>query len=219
VSQRHAAAHGPSPSSAADRRIDILAREVAFDGHFRIVRYRLMHQLFQGGMGSEIVREVFERGHAVVVLPYDPVRDQVVLVEQFRVGALGLVDDPWLLEPIAGIIEAGEVMEDVARREAAEEAGLELLDLVPAGRCFVSPGGATETFQLFVGRIDATGAGGVFGLADEGEDIRTHVVALDEALAWLEAGRIVVASTIIALQWLALHRDDMRQRWRTDGAS
>lgn len=195
--------------------MQVLARDIAFDGYFRIVRYRLRHQLFRGGMGAEVVREVFERGHAVVVLPYDPLSDRVVLIEQFRVGALGVVDDPWLLEPVAGIIESGEAVEEVARREAAEEAGLRLLDLLPAGRCFASPGGTSETFQLYIGRIVAADAGGVFGLADEGEDIRSHVMALDEALALLESGRVAVASTMIALQWLALHRDDVRRRWST----
>jgi ADP-ribose pyrophosphatase len=198
---------------AVDPRVEVRERRVAFDGHFRILRYRLRHQQFAGGMGQEQVREVFERGHAVVVLPYDPVRQQIVLVEQFRIGALGLADDPWLLEPVAGIVEPGEASADVARREAAEEAGLELLELIPAGRCFVSPGGTTETFQLFIARIDASDAGGLFGLAAEGEDIRAQVVDLDQALDWLEQGRIVVASTIIALQWLALHRTEVDRRW------
>ena len=195
-----------------DRRVDVIERTLAFDGHFKILRYRLRHEQFRGGMGPALTREVFERGQAVVVLPYDPVRDQVVLIEQFRIGAHGVIDDPWLLEPVAGIIEPGEPPEAVARREAAEEAGLELLDLIPAGWCFVSPGGTTETFRLFVARIDATGAGGVFGLDEEGEDIRAHVLPLDDALARLDAG-VAVASTMIALQWLALHRDEVRGRW------
>ena len=143
-----------------DPRIAVLAQAVAYDGHFKIIRYRLRHRLFAGGMSPELAREVFERGHAVAVLPFDPERGQVVLVEQFRIGAVGVIDDPWLIEPVAGIIEPGEGAPEVARRETAEEAGLELLDLVPACTYFASPGGSTETCQIFIGRVDAAGAGG-----------------------------------------------------------
>jgi ADP-ribose pyrophosphatase len=199
-------------------RVIVLEQAVAYDGHFKIIRYRLRHRLFAGGMSPVLVREVFERGHAVAVLPFDPERDQVVLIEQFRIGAHGVVEPPWLLEPVAGIIERGESAPEVARREAAEEAGLELLDLVPACTYFASPGGSTETCQVFVGRVDAAHAGGIFGKADEGEDIKARVVALDTALDWLSDGRIHAATTVVALQWLALHRAELEGRWKTSGA-
>jgi ADP-ribose pyrophosphatase len=197
----------------------VLEQTVAYDGHFKIIRYRLRHRLFAGGMSRELAREVFERGHAVAVLPFDPERDQVVLIEQFRIGALGVVDDPWLLEPVAGIIESAESAPEVARREAAEEAGLELLDLVPACTYFASPGGSTETCQVFIGRVDAAHAGGIFGKSDEGEDIKVHVVALDTALDWLCDGHIHAATTVVALQWLALHRAELEARWKTRDAT
>lgn len=202
-----------------DPRIAVLGQAVAYDGHFKIIRYRLRHQLFAGGMSRELMREVFERGHAVAVLPFDPERDQVVLIEQFRIGGLGVVDHPWLIEPVAGIIEPGEGAPEVARREAAEEAGLELLDLVPACTYFASPGGSTETCQVFIGRIDAAGAGGIFGRTDEGEDIKAHVVPLATALAWLCDGRIHAVTTVVALQWLALHRTALNERWHRRGAA
>ncbi len=201
----------------SDPRVVVLEQTVAYDGHFKIIRYRLRHCLFAGGMSRELLREVFERGHAVAVLPFDPERSQVVLIEQFRIGALGVVEDPWLLEPVAGIIEQGESAPEVARREAAEEAGLELLDLVPACTYFASPGGSTETCEVFIGRVEAAHAGGIFGRADEGEDIKVQVVPLDVALDWLDDGRIHAATTIIALQWLALHRPALEERWRTGG--
>jgi ADP-ribose pyrophosphatase len=197
-----------------DPRVEVIERKVVFDGFFKIVRYRLRHRLFAGGMGPELVRELFVRGAAVVVLPYDPEREQVVLVEQFRLGALERDCEPWLLEPVAGMIDAGESAPEVARREAREEAGLELLDLIPIGSYYPSPGGSSETCAAFVARIDSRGAGGLFGLADHGEDVRAHVVPLATALAWLNHGRIGVASTIISLQWLALHRADLEARWR-----
>ncbi len=196
------------------RRVEVLERSLAYDGYFKILRYRFRHATFAGGMSPEVTREVFERGHAAAVLPYDPGRDLVVLIEQFRIGALDSPYAPWLLEPVAGIIEPGETPAEVARREAEEEAGLDILDLVQACEYFVSPGGATERCRVFIGRIDAQGAGGLFGHAGEGEDIRAHVVPFAEAIEWLAGGRLVVASTVVAVQWLALHRDEVRARWR-----
>jgi ADP-ribose pyrophosphatase len=198
----------------SDARIEILDRTVVFDGYFQMVRYRLRHWQFAGGLGPELVREVFVRGHAAAVLPYDPVRDEVVLVEQFRTGALEADCDPWLLEPVAGIIEQGESAHEVARREALEEAGLEVLDLAPVCSCFMTPGGSSEIVHVFVGRVDATGAGGVFGLPDEGEDIKVHVLPFAKALGWLDEGRLRVATTLLAMQWLARHHEALRARWR-----
>lgn len=197
----------------AERRVDVIEHCLAFEGYFKIARYRLRHSQFAGGMGPEITREIFERGEAVAVLPYDPVLDRVILIEQFRPGALGVETDPWLIETIAGIVETGEDTPDVAKREAREEAGLALLDLLPISRYFVSPGGTTETVHLFLGRVDSSGAGGLFGLPDEGEDIKVHVLDYGEALTWLGDGRVKVATAIIALQWLALHRDEIRDQW------
>jgi ADP-ribose pyrophosphatase len=201
-----------------DPRVVVLEQTVAYDGHFKIIRYRLRHRLFAGGMSPALTREVFERGHAVAVLPFDPARDQVVLIEQFRAGAFGVVDDPWLLEPVAGIIERGESAPEVAKREAAEEAGLELLDLVPACTYFTSPGGSTETCRVFIGLVDAQRAGGIHGLVDEGEDIKVRVVEFDRALEELGGDRVHAATTLIALQWLALHRAELAERWRAGPA-
>jgi ADP-ribose pyrophosphatase len=198
---------------SAERRIEVIERTVVFRGFFKLVRYRLRHELFGGGMSPVLERELFDRGHAAVVLPYDPVREEVVLVEQFRLGALEPAGDAWLLEPVAGIIEPGEAPDEVARREAREEAGLELLDLVLIGSYFPSPGASSETCAAYVARIDSRGAGGLFGLADHGEDVKAHVVPLATALAWLEDGTLRAASTLITLQWLTLHRAALRARW------
>lgn len=195
-----------------DSRVEILDRTLAYDGHFQIVRYRLRHRQFAGGMGPALTREVFSRGHAAVVLPYDPVRDELVLIEQFRAGALATQDDPWLLEPVAGIIEAGETAADVARRETIEEAGLTLLDLAPVCSCLMSPGGSSETCHMFVGWVSGA-TGGVFGLKGEGEDTMAHVIPFERALAWLDDGRLRVATTLITLQWLVRHRRMLRERW------
>ncbi len=198
-------------------RVEIVERQLAFQGYFKIIRLRLRHELFAGGMSPVITRELFERGQAAAVLPYDPVRDEVVLVEQFRVGALDAPGEPWLLEPIAGIIEDGEAAAEVARREAQEEANLEIGDLIDACEYFVSPGGATERCRVFVGRVDTAGAGGVFGLPDEGEDIKVHVLGLGAALGLIRERRLRVASTLVALQWLALNRSMVRARFLAPG--
>ena len=197
-----------------DSRVHILEKTVCYDGFFRIERYRLRHQLFRGGWSREITRELFERGHAAAVLPYDPLLDAVVLIEQFRIGALETPGDPWLLEIVAGVIDKpDETPEDVVRREAVEEANCAIQDIVHICDYFVSPGGTSECIALFCGKVDAAGVGGVGGLEEEAEDIRVIVVPFPEALAQLQAGNIRSAAPIIALQWLQLNRDDLRTRW------
>jgi ADP-ribose pyrophosphatase len=194
--------------------VEILEKAEVYRGYFRIDRYRLKHGLFAGGMSKPVSREVFERGHAVGLLPYDPVRDAVVLIEQFRAGAYAAGMEPWLTEIVAGIIEPGETPEDVAKREALEEAGLTVAELWPVIRYIASPGGASETCRVFVGRVDAGGAHGIHGLNSEDEDIRVRVYPWAKAARLLEDGRIVNALGLVALQWFALHRDEVRARWR-----
>lgn len=194
--------------------VEIIDKTLRYKGFFEIVGYRFRHRLFAGGWSAEIRREVFERGHAVGVLPYDPAADTVVLIEQFRIGALVAGMAPWQTEIVAGIIEEGEEIEEVARRETAEEAGATVGELIPICRYLVSPGGSSESVQLYCGRVDSRGLGGIHGLADENEDIRVEVTSVDDALAALNAGRIGNAVTIIALQWLALNRRRLREIWR-----
>ena len=195
------------------RDFDILERRRVYDGHFKIDQFRLRHRLFDGGWSGEVTRELFERGHAVAVLPYDPVRDEVILIEQFRVGALELASGPWLLEIVAGVIDEGETLADVARRESLEEAGREILALEPICDYLSSPGGCSERVSVFCGRVETTGAGGIFGLADEHEDIRARVLSFAGALAEVARQPVNVASLMIAMQWLALNRDRLRTAW------
>jgi ADP-ribose pyrophosphatase len=127
--------------------VEILDTETLWKGFFRMDRVRLRHRLFAGGWGQPITREVFERGHAAALLPYDPVRDEVVLIEQFRAAAMTAGAEPWLVEIVAGIIEDGETAEDVARRETVEEAGCEVTDIVPVMDVFTTPGGAAGQWR------------------------------------------------------------------------
>ncbi|MGE6792503.1 NUDIX domain-containing protein [Pseudomonas guineae] len=193
--------------------VQVIEREACFSGFYKLDRLSLRHRQFAGGMGPTLTRELFVRHDAVCVLPYDPQRDCVVLIEQFRIGALDKSANPWLLELVAGLIDKDEVPEEVARREALEEANLALTSLWPITQYYPSPGGSDERVHLFVGRCDSEGAGGVYGLAEEGEDIRVHVWPLEDALDALKDGRIDNAASIIALQWLALNRTEVRGLW------
>jgi ADP-ribose pyrophosphatase len=193
--------------------LDIIEHTTAYQGYFRIDRYVLRHGRFEGGFTAPMVREVFERGHASAVLPFDPDRGEIVLCQQFRIGALVGGMSPWQLELVAGIVDEGEAPDAVARREAREEAGLTVADLMPVCRYAVSPGGASETVYLYLGRVSTIGAGGIFGLEDEGEHIRVHVVPEDEARRMLDAGEIGNAPTLIALQWFFLNRDKIHAAW------
>lgn len=194
--------------------IDVIDTQTGYDGFFQLNRYRLRHSLFAGGWSKIIERERIERLRATGVLLYDPDRDQVVLVEQFRIGALEAGgEDAWLLEIAAGLMHEGELAEEVARKEVMEETGIECLDLYPICNLYVSPGTASERLQLYCGRVDASNAGGIYGLADEGEDIRVRVMMTDEALAELEQGRANSTAIVISLQWLALNRERIREHW------
>ncbi|MEB0028046.1 NUDIX domain-containing protein, partial [Pseudomonas sp. MH9.2] len=137
--------------------VAITKRENCFKGFYRLDRMHLRHELFGGGMSNEISRELFVRHDAVCVLPYDAKRDEVVLIEQFRVGALGKVDNPWLIELVAGLIDKDEEPEEVAHREAEEEAGLTFSAMLPITKYFPSPGGSSEYVHLYLGHCESEG--------------------------------------------------------------
>jgi len=189
--------------------VQILKKEPLYKGFFECNKYTLKHKLFAGGWSPEIQLEFFERGHAAALLPYDVKNDKVVLIEQFRFGAMNGDKSPWLFELVAGIIEEGEVAEQVAIRETFEESGLTVDSCQFMLNYLVSPGGTTEQIDLFIGNVDSNSAGGLHGLVDEGEDIRVHVVSREVAYQWVKEGKIYNAATIIALQWLELNRHNL----------
>lgn len=201
--------------------VEIIERTTPYQGYFRIDHYRLRHRLFAGGWSAEIGREIFERGHATGILPYDPTTDRVVLIEQFRVGALSAIEagklgattSPWLLECPAGIIEPEELPEAVARREAFEETGCRLEDIIPICRYLASPGGTSESVHVFCGRVTAPADGEIHGMSHENEDIRVRVLSAAEAFGRLEAGDILDSLSVIALQWFRIHHQEVRARW------
>jgi len=193
--------------------VRIHQHETPYQGYLKVETYHLTHRRFGGDWMPEIRREVLRRGGAVAVVLYDPDRDAVLLIEQFRIGAYVNGRPPWVTEIVAGMIEPGQDPADVARRETREEAGCEVLDLVPIYDYLVSPGCMDETVSLFCGRIDSNGLGGHYGLSEEGEDIRVVVRPFAEAWSELEHGRLANSITVVGMLWLKLHRDELRQRW------
>jgi ADP-ribose pyrophosphatase len=183
--------------------------KIVYRGFFSIKEYHLRHRLFAGGWSNTITREVFVRGDAVGVLLYDPKQQAVVLVEQFRPGALKDAHSPWVIEIVAGGIPTGETPEATAIKEVFEETGLEVNQVHPMVSYYASPGGNAEKFHLFYAIIDASFAGGIYGLKDEDEDIRVRVFSLEECQRALAAGNVNNALTLIALQWLQLHHQEL----------
>lgn len=195
--------------------VKIIHKKSLYEGFFKTTLYRLQHKLFAGGWSEEIEREVMDRGDAVVVLPYDVERDQIIMLEQFRVGAIANGRTPWLIELVAGMVEVGEVSEDVALRELQEEAGLQANRLTYALSYLSSPGGLTERIFIYIAQVDASKASDFGGLPSEHEDIQVHAVSRQQALQLLDEGKLDNAATIIALQWLTLHRDTLLRQWQS----
>lgn len=195
--------------------VEILDKRTVFQDYFRVDKYRLRHQTYEGGWSEEFERELFERGSAAAALLYDPVRDQVVLQEQFRIGAISGNDAPWLIEIVAGVIEQSDADPSaVVIRESEEEAGMKVLDLWPIVDYWVSPGGSSERVALFCARVDARMAGGIYGIPEEHENIRAFVVDAAAAFQAVTQGIINNAPAIIALQWLQLNKDTVQNTWK-----
>lgn len=189
--------------------VSIVAINTKYQGFFKLDEYQLKHKLFSGELSETLTREIFERGDAVVVMLYDPIKDNLLLLEQFRSGALRTEKTPWLLEFVAGMFNADESPLDVAIRETKEETGIILtLDSVkPVMKYLSSPGGMSECIYLYWATFDSTkvSSGSVYGVEEENEDILLHIISRTDALALLNEGKVVNAATIIGLQWLAIN--------------
>ena len=195
--------------------VEILNEERLYQGFCNVKRYTVKNRLFAGGWTEPYQREIVVRRAVAGALPYDPIRDQVVLIEQFRAGALHQERSPWLLEVVAGIMdrEHPESHEELVKREVKEEVGLDVLGLMLIHDYLVSPGGTSESFRLFCAKVDATKAPAFCGIAFEQEDIKIHVLPSKTAFDYVHSGKIYNTSALIALQWLELNLADVRQRW------
>lgn len=192
--------------------VQIKNKETVYNGFFKVLKYTFKHRLFNGDWSESVIREMFERGHAAALLPYDPIRDQVVLIEQIRIGALEH-DSPWQLEIIAGINDKDETPEQVVRREVQEEAGIVVSNVEHISHYYPSSGGCSETLDVFVGQVDASSASGVHGMDEEDEDIQVHVMSREQAYNQVCSGKIENGATIIALLWLELNHQQLKLRW------
>ena len=193
--------------------VQIEKEETLYDGFFKMKKVTLKHRLFKGGWSESICREMMVRDDAVCVLLYDPVSDKVLLIEQFRPCAVKH-ESPWLLELVAGMVEPGENDQEVARREALEEAGVEIQRFEFMFKFVPSPGGLVEYLRMYAGEFDASKVDLTqsFGLPEEGEDIRLHLMLAENAIDLLKS-EIDNASTIMGLQWLALNHNELRRKW------
>ncbi len=190
-------------------KVEILERTRAYSKFFAIDDFVLRHETFAGGMTEPLHRAAFVSSDAAIVLPYDPIRDRVLLVEQVRLGPIARQDRTlWQMEPVAGLIDPGETPDEAAHREAWEEARLRFDVLEAAGECYASPGAVTDFFYLFVGLCDLPDdVAGVGGAVEEGENIRSHIMAFADLLALAEARETANAPLTLLTYWLAHHRD------------
>ena len=202
-----------------DKDVEIISRSLEHDGFLRIEHIQLRHRLFSGEWSEVFMRELQSKDPAVGVLLFDPDRDALLLVRQFRVGMFtdasrhGDKVLGWPLEIVAGMVDNTEQYEEVALRESKEESNCVPTDLIKICEYYNSPGGSNEKIILFCGRIDSRNAGGVYGLVEEHEDIEVRVLSYADAMALIDTGEINNAMTIIALQWLQLHREELLNSW------
>ncbi|WP_404471017.1 NUDIX domain-containing protein [Vreelandella venusta] len=206
-------ASSPNPAAAPKlgrNDVELFKRDTLYQGFFRLEALELRHRLFEGGWSGTMRREVHNRHDAVGVLLYDPAKDALVLVEQFRAGAIDDPCSPWKLELVAGLADKNEPLDEVARREALEEAGCHVGPLTQLHTYYPSPGACNERVTLFCGLVDSQGLGGIHGLDEEHEDIRVHVVNYPAVWELLEQGRLDNAMCLIALYWLAGQRASLR---------
>ncbi|MCP4818046.1 MAG: NUDIX domain-containing protein [Shimia sp.] len=202
--------HNPSQMDRSDITIHNLQRP--YSKFFAIEEYEVSFRRYDGSMSEPVDRAVFMGTDAALVLPYDPVRDRVMLVEQFRLGPTARGDQKvWQLEPIAGRVDANEGPEKTAHREAFEEAGLTFSQLEEVGKAYASPGGCTEYFHIYIGLADlADEVTGVSGLEDEAEDIRSYLYSYDELMDLVDRQELDNAPLIMMALWLSRHRERLR---------
>ena len=198
------------PGVASPSRVTELSCETIHEGFMDFRRLRLTHERFDGSMTPVIEREVCYRTYAVALILYDPATDRLVMIEQFRAAPYAAGRDPWMLEFVAGMVKDGENPVDVAIREAEEEAACTPRDVRHVYTMMPSPGGCTEVVEILFGLVDSTHLGGIHGLEEETEDIRVHLVPADEAIALMDANRIVSGFTLLGLNWFARHRNSFR---------
>lgn len=194
--------------------MQVISRTRRYQGHFVLDELSLKFKKFTGEWVGPVRREQISRANAAAVLLYDPKQDSIVLVEQLRIGCIQekAISSPWLLELVAGLIAEGDSPEETARREASEEAGVDIQQLIPICEYYNTPGAFTEKTWIYCALVDSTKLGGIFGLEDEHENIQVHVLPFESLFLQMTQNQLITsASTVIAVQWLKLNRASLKQ--------
>jgi nudix-type nucleoside diphosphatase (YffH/AdpP family) len=203
---------GENPDRSLDAYVAVQAIRQPYTNFFSIQELDIQVRTYDGAMGPVLERAAFFVGEAAIVLPYDPVLDVVLLTEQFRYPVFATGDrDPWVKEPVSGLVEPGETAQDAARRETVEEAGVDLSDLHPVGGAYSSTGSSTEFVYMFLGIADLSDTDGSGGVEAENEDIRTEVISYDDLMQRVDAGQFRDLPLVTISLWLARHRDRLRR--------
>ncbi len=210
---------GPAPLPVRPD-VTVESDETVWNGRFALQRIKFRQRRFDGTMSGLRTWELWRRGRAAALLPYDPVSDTVVLIEQFRLPALAAGLDPVMIEVPAGLCDPGEDPATTLLRETEEEVGLVPRRLLPIGDFLLSPGGSDERVALYLGEVsapkaDADGIAGTAGLAEENEDIRISVRPAGRAIADALDGKLPNVITTLALLWLGARHDAVRRAWST----
>ncbi len=197
--------------------VTIHSKNRIFKRRFAIDEYIVSYKKFQGGSTHEVVREIFERdANAVAILPYDVVTDEVILIEQFRPGALNNDKSPWLFEVVAGMIDDGESIFEAAKRELFEESGLKLTsedDLYFVNSCYPSPGGTSEIVHIFIANVDSNKFLKNAGLDCEDEDIRVFKLKSEDAFTYVKNGSICNCAALVSLMSLQINKDEVCEKF------
>ena len=191
------------------------AKRVVYKGFFSVEEHDLSYRKFNNQQSSILTRSALISSDAVIVLPYDPVNDRILLIEQFRAGPYVKGDEnPWVLEPIAGLIDEGETPESAGIREAQEEALLEIKRLELVARSYPSPGISTEFFHQYIGIVELLDKSDLIaGLSSENEDIRSHIFEYEQFFEMIERGKVNVGPLILLGLWLSKNRKSLRKKY------
>ena len=191
------------------------AKRSVYKGFFSVEEHDLTYQKFNNEQSNVVTRSTIVSSDAVIVLPYDPVNDRILLIEQFRAGPYVKGDEnPWVLEPIAGLIDEGETPESAGTREAQEEALLEIKRLELVARSYPSPGISTEFFHQYIGIVELLDSSNLIaGLQSENEDIRSHIFEYEQFFEMIESGKVKVGPLILLGLWLSKNRNRLRKTY------
>jgi len=191
------------------------AKRSVYKGFFSVEEHDLTYQKFNKEQSNVVTRSTLVSSDAVIVLPYDPVNDRILLIEQFRSGPYVKGDKhPWVLEPIAGLIDEGETPESAGIREAQEEAHLEIKRLELVARSYPSPGISTEFFHQYIGIVELLDSSNLIaGLQSENEDIRSHIFEYEQFFEMIESGKVKVGPLILLGLWLSKNRNRLRKTY------